>query len=166
VLKGVGSFPLHYFYEQFPRSDHLVRLNAAPALEPFLPTSPNHCGMAVIRYKEFWGDRGAENDVLSINGTDVVNPTTAPSGMVGAASVVFFVFDVGSDDVSNLTLIPTPFGALPFLTGADLSIRVTGAPLPVVTVPRGDESAARTINVRCIPGNTGRTVVQLHDFEQ
>jgi len=166
VLKGVGAKQLHYFYERFPRSDHLVRLNAAPALEPFFPESGTKTGLAVIRYKEYWGDRGAENDVLTIDGTNVINPTTAPSGQVGAASVAFFVFDVGADGVSNPTTIPVPFGPLPFLTGADLSIPATDAPLSITTVPRGKQSGARTINIRRIPGTDGRIVVQLHDFEQ
>ena len=81
-----------------------------------------------MRYKEFWGDRGAENDVLAIDGTDVINPTSAPSGAVGAASVSFFLFDVGSDGVSNLHgPIPFPFGTLAFLTGADLFIPTRSA---------------------------------------
>jgi pimeloyl-ACP methyl ester carboxylesterase len=167
VLSGVGALPLHYFYESFPRSDRLIRLNAAPALDPFLPTSPNHTGMAVIRYKEFWGDRGAENDVLSIDGVDVINPTTAPSGTVGAASVAFFAFDVGLDGVSNLTTVPFPFSALAFLTGADIFIpALPPTPLKIVTVPRGDVAATRTLNIRRIPSTEGRIVVQLHDFEQ
>jgi pimeloyl-ACP methyl ester carboxylesterase len=167
VLTGVGALPLHYFYERFPRSDHLIRINAAPALDPFLPTGPDATGMAVIRYKEFWGDRGAENDVLSIDGVDVINPTTAPSGTVGAASVAFFVFDVGLDGVSNLTTVPFPFTILSFLTGADLFIPVVPpTAIPVVTVPRGDVAATRTVNVRRIPSEEGRIVVQLHDYEQ
>jgi len=37
--------------------------------------------------------------------------------------------------------------------------------LSVVTVPRGDADATRTVNVRRIPSDEGRMVVQLHDFE-
>ena len=78
-----GAIDLHYFYEPFLRSDHLVRLNAAVGLDPFIESSDNHAAVTVLRYKEFWGDRGAENDVLAIGGTDVINPVTAPSGAVG-----------------------------------------------------------------------------------
>ena len=35
--------------------------------------SPRHSAVTIVRYKELWGDQGAESDVLSINGTDVVN---------------------------------------------------------------------------------------------
>jgi hypothetical protein len=162
-----GSKDLNYFFEPFLRSDHLVRVNVALALDPFITASDNHTALTIIRYKEFWGDRGAENDVLAINGTDVINPITAPSGAVGAASSAFFAFDVGSDGVSNLTSVPFPFPFLSFLTGTDLFIP-TDPPgtVSVETVPRGDYTAARTVNVRNIPSTQSRVVVQLNDFEQ
>jgi pimeloyl-ACP methyl ester carboxylesterase len=165
VVIRAGELPLHYFYERFPRSDRLIRLNVAPLLEPFFSRVPTHTGLAAIRYKEYWGDRGAENDVLSIDGTDVINPTTAPSGMVGAASVAFFVQDVDLDFVTNLTTVPFPFTIAPFLTGVDLYLPVGPTPLVIVVVPRGDESATRTIVVRRIPSDQGRIAVQLHDYE-
>jgi len=142
-----------------------VRLNVAPALEPFFSRASTHTGLAAIRYKEYWGDRGAENDVLSIGGVDVINPTTAPSGAVGTASVAFFVQDVGLDFVSNLTTVPFPYSALSFLTGTDLFVPSGPEPLPIVTVPRGDTSATRTLTVRRIPSDVGRIAVQLHDYE-
>jgi pimeloyl-ACP methyl ester carboxylesterase len=162
-----GATNLHYFYEPFVRSDHLVRLNAAVGLDPFIDSSDNHAAVTVVRFKEFWGDRGAENDVLSIGGTDVINPVTAPSGAVGVASSAFFAFDDGSDGVSDLTSVPFPFAFLGFLTGADLFIP-TDPPgtVSVETVPRGDFGAARTVNVPNIPSTQGRVVVQLNDFEQ
>jgi len=167
ALVREGSATLHYFYEPFLRSDHLVRLNAAVGLEPFLDASDAHTSLTVIRFKEFWGDRGAQNDVLAIDGTDVINPTTAPSGAVGTASSAFFLFDDGSDGVSDLMSVPFPFAFVAFLTGADLFIP-TDPPgsVAVETVPRGDFAAARTIHVRNIPSTEGRVVVQLNDFEQ
>jgi hypothetical protein len=166
VVKRPGELPVHYFYERFPRSDRLVRLNVAPLLEPFFSKVPTHTGIGVIRYKEYWGDRGAENDVLSIDGIDVINPTTTPSGTVGVASVAFFALDVGLDLVTNLTTIPPPFGPVAFLTGADVYLPVGREPLTIVTVPRGDASATRKIAVRRIPSDQGRIAVQLHDYEE
>ncbi len=157
---------INYFYEPWIRSDHLIRLNVANGLAPFIVTSDAHTALTVVRFKECWGDRGAQNDVLAINGTDVINPTTAPSGAVGAASVSFFMFDVGSDGVNNLTTIPFPFGPLAFLTAADLFIpSQPPGTVSVETVPRGDVDAKRTVNVRNIPSTVGRPVVQLRDFE-
>jgi len=162
-----GQVDLNYFYEPFIRGDHLVRLNVADGLAPFIPASDNDVALTVLRYKEFWGDRGVENDVLSINGTDVINPTTAPSGAVGTASVAFFLFDVGSDGVNNLTSIPFPFNVLGFLTAADLFIPAQPPGTATVeTVPRGDFDAKRKVNVRNIPATQARLVVQLRDFEQ
>ncbi len=158
---------INYFYEPFLRSDHLVRLNVADGLAPFIDSSPNHVAATVIRYKEFWGNKGAQNDVLSFNGTDVINPVTAPAGVTGLTPVTFFVFDDNSDGVSNVNVIPFPFGPLAFLSGADLFIP-TAPPgtVPVVTVPRGDFSATRTVNVPNLPSTQARVVVQLNDFEQ
>lgn len=161
-----GEVDVHYFYEPFLRSDHLVRLNIAAGLGPFIESSENHTALTIVRYKEFWGDRGAQNDVLAIDGTDVINPTTAPSGAVGAASVSFFLFDAGSDGVNDLTNVPFPFSILGFLTGADLFIpSQPPGTVAVETVPRGDFGAARTVNVPNLPSTNARVVVQLNDFE-
>jgi pimeloyl-ACP methyl ester carboxylesterase len=157
---------LRYYYEPFIRSDHLVRLSVALGLSPFIDSSDAHAAVTVLRFKEFWGDRGAENDVLAFNGTDVINPVTAPSGAVGAASSAFFVFDNGSDGASDVNRVPFPFPLLAFLTGADLFLP-TDPPgsIAVETVPRGDFGAARTVNVPNIPSTEARLVVQLRDFE-
>ncbi|HKX46114.1 MAG TPA: alpha/beta hydrolase [Planctomycetota bacterium] len=162
-----GEVSLHYYYEPFLRSDHLVRLNVALGLAPFISSSDAHVALTVLRFKEFWGDRGAANDVLAIDGIDVINPTTAPSGAVGLASSAFFLFDVGSDGASNLTNVPFPFSALPFLTAADLFIpSQPPRTITVTTVPRGDAGATRVVNVPSLPSNEARVVVQLNDFEQ
>ncbi len=162
-----GELGINYFFEPFIRSNHLVRVNVALGLAPFIESSDNHVALTVTRDKEFWGDRGAENDVLAINGIDVMNPVTAPSGAVGAASAAFFAFDVGSDGVNNLTHVPFPFPFLGFLTGADLFIP-TDPPgtVSVETVPRGDFGAARTVNIPNVPSTQARLVVRLRDFEQ
>jgi pimeloyl-ACP methyl ester carboxylesterase len=166
VTREESDVDLRYYFEPFIRSDHLVRLNVALELAPFIDSSDDHAAVTVVRFKEFWGDRGAENDVLSFNGVDVVNPVTAPSGVVGVASSAFFVFDDGSDGVSNLNAVPFPFSFLGFLTGADLFLP-TDPPgtIAVETVPRGDFGAARSVNVPNIPSSQSRLVVQLRDFE-
>jgi hypothetical protein len=162
-----GEVDINYFYEPFIHDDGLVRLNVAAGLAPFIESNEAHTALTVVRFKEFWGDRGAQNDALRINGTDVINPTTAPSGQVGTASVSFFLFDVGSDQVNNLTTVPFPFSVLPFLTAADLFIpSQPPGTVTVETVPRGDVAKTRRVNVRNIPSTVGRPVVQLNDFER
>jgi len=165
-VRREGNKGLNYYFEPFLRSDDLVRVNAALALDPLIESSENHVAVTVIRYKEFWGDRGAENDVLEFNGTDVITPTTAPSGQVGVASSALFVYDVGTDGVSTLT-VPWWCQYAGFLSGADLFIP-TEPPgtVTIETVPRGDFGAARTVNVPNTPSSEARLVVQLYDFEQ
>jgi len=166
-LTREGELTLNYFYEPFLRDDHLVRLNVAEGLAPFIASSEESTALTVVRFKEFWGDRGAENDELIVGGTNVITPLNSASGGIGNASSAMFLFDAGTDEMSNFASIPFPFGPLTFLTAADFFIP-TQPPgtVSVVTVPRGDASAARTVNVRNLPSTTNRVVIQLNDFEQ
>ena len=167
ALTREGELDLNYFYEPFIRDDHLVRLNVAEGLSPFIDSSDASTALTVVRFKEFWGDRGVENDVLDVGGTNVITAVNSPSGSVGGASSAIFLFDENSDGVSNFASIPFPFGPLAFLTAADFFIpSQPPGTLSVETVPRGDAGAARTVNVRNIPSTTGRVVIQLNDFEQ
>jgi pimeloyl-ACP methyl ester carboxylesterase len=162
-----GQLDVNYFYEPFLRSDHLVRLNVGDGLAPFIDSSENHAAVTVLRNKEFCGDLGLGSDVLSIDGTDVINTTTAPCATVGGSAVAFFAFDDNSDGVTNLNSVPFPFSFLAFLGAVDLFIP-TAPPgtVPVVTVPRGDTSATRVVNVPNLPSTEARVVIQLNDFEQ
>jgi len=164
VLRA-GEADINFFYEPFPRSDHLIRLNIATGLEPFIDASDDHTALTVVRYKEFCGDLGAGSDVLSIDGTDVINPTTASCATVASGAAAVFAFDDNSDGVSNVTSVPFPFSVLAFLTATDLFIPSDPpATVSVVTIPRGG-GGARTVNVPNLPSSDARVVVQLHDFE-
>jgi hypothetical protein len=118
----------------------------------------------VIRFKEFCGDLGAGSDVLSIDGTNVINLNTASCASIAAGSSAVFLFDDNSDGVSDVNVIPFPFGPLAFLTGADLFIP-TDPPgsVSVEMLPRGGGDA-RTVNVPNTPSTQARMVVQFHDF--
>ena len=165
-VRREGEVDVRFFYEPFLRSDHLIRLNIATGLAPFIDASPNHVALTVLRQREFCGDLGAASDVLEIDGTGVLNPTTASCASIAAGSAAVFLFDDGSDGVSNVNSVPFPFGPLAFLTAADLFIP-TDPPgtLSVLTVPRGG-GAARTIHVANPPSTEARVVVNLNDFEQ
>jgi hypothetical protein len=168
ALVREGQVEINYYYEPFLRSDHLVRLNVAGGLAPFITQSDNHTALTVVRYREFWGDRGAQNDVLEVGGTNVINATSAPSGAVGLASVSVFLFDVGLDQVSHVPgPIPPPFGPLGFLTAQDLFLPTSPeGSIAVHVVPRGVAEDEVTVNVPNLPSSTNRVVVQLNDFEQ
>jgi hypothetical protein len=161
-----GELDLRYYYEPFLRSDHLIRLNTAEDLASFIDSSDDHTAITVLRNKEFCGDLGVGSDILAIDGTNVLNPTTASCDSVGSGSAAVFVFDDGSDGVSDVTSVPFPFAFLAVLTGADLFIPSDPpGTVPVEVVPRGGGDA-RTVNVPNVPSTEARLVVQLNDFEQ
>jgi pimeloyl-ACP methyl ester carboxylesterase len=171
-----GEVAVNYFYEPFLRSDGLVRLNVALGLAPFITSGPNHVALSVVRFREFWGDRGAQNDTLEIDGTNVINPTVFATTSIGASSVAYFAFDTSPvpppavgppDGITNLTYIPFPFGPLAFLTASDLVIPTDPAgSVAVHVVPRGVVEDETTVHVPNLPSSTNRVVVQLRDFEQ
>jgi pimeloyl-ACP methyl ester carboxylesterase len=161
-----GEITIDFFYEPFLRSDHFIRLNVATGLAPFVDSSDDHTALTVVRNREFCGDLGADSDVLEIDGTNVINATTASCASVGSGSAAVFLFDDGSDGVSDVTSIPFPFAFLAFLTAADLYIPTDPPGTVSVTVaPRGG-GAVRTVNVPNLPSTESRVVVQLNDFEQ
>jgi len=160
-----GEVDVNFFYEPFIRSDHLIRLNIATGLAPFIDVSPNHTALTVVRQREFCGDLGTASDVLEIDGTNVINTTTASCASIAAGSAAVFAFDDNSDGVSNVAFVPFPFGPLAFLTATDLFI--PAAPpgsVSVLTLPRGG-GAARTVQVPNLPSSEARVVVNLYDFE-
>jgi pimeloyl-ACP methyl ester carboxylesterase len=159
-----GETDLNFFYEPFLRSDHLIRLNIATGLAPFIEASDDHVALTIIRQNEFCGDLGAASDILEVDGTNVINTTTASCASVPSGSAAVFLFDVDSDGASDVTSVPFPFAFVAFLTGADLFIP-TDPPgsVSVVTLPRGG-SAARTVNVPNLPSTQARVVVNLNDF--
>ena len=160
-----GEVDINFFYEPFLRSDNFVRLNVATGLAPFIDTSPNHTALTVVRQREFCADLGAASDSLVIDGSEVLNLTTASCGSIAAGSAAVFAFDDGSDGVSNVGVVPFPFGPLAFLTATDLFIPTDPArTVSVVTVPRGG-GASRTVNVPNLLSTEARVVVNLYDFE-
>jgi Lipase C-terminal domain len=78
----------HLSCEPFQHDDDLIRLLTAEpntGLDALTEKGDRHAVLIVTRNKELWGDQGAANDVLTINGTNVINAATsrsssAPSG--------------------------------------------------------------------------------------
>ena len=52
------------------------------------PTWPsaatNHSGMVILRYKEWWGDQGTNNDILEVNGVNILNAGERPQSKRGS----------------------------------------------------------------------------------
>src|SRR6202035_1768769 len=64
----------HFYYEPFIRSDHLIRLLESDGLRAAGGTpSSQSVAIVIVRYKELWGNRGAQSDVLKVNGVRACN---------------------------------------------------------------------------------------------
>ena len=130
-----------------------------------MPRSDRDAQLTILRYKELWGDQGAESDVLRINGVSVCTAVICPrSKLVNGLQAL----DWGSDGVTDLSAPIPLFFAQPFGTGADVF-------MPAATPPRGTISVAltsrgggreRTVNVANFASSTDRITVQLDDFER
>jgi len=170
VILREDARPHSFYFEPFLRSDALVRLNTSEpgqGVGAFVEQSEAAVALAISRQKEFRGDRGPrENDRLLIQRQNILSPTSAPSGFVGAP-VAFFVFDAASDQKSHLDVVPDPFGGIAFINAVDLFIPVEPRPsIEILTVPRGSFRDTRRIAVPARPSTEARITVNLRDFER
>jgi hypothetical protein len=120
-----------------------------------------------MRNKEFWGDQGADSDVLTVSGSNIVTPEICP---LNKLVIAIFVNDNGADEKSDLTApIPYFFSAIPyFISGADLYIPAADPPngtIPLVLTPRGG-GGTQVINVPNWVSTKDRISVQFNDFIQ
>ena len=114
-----GLPTLHIYYEPFVRSDYTLRLLASPADRGLCRQPPGQHGAVNIRYKELWGDQGAENDRLLVNGLNVCTAGLCPiSKQVNA----FFAFDHNRDGQTDLSSPDPVLSNLPFIQGADVYV--------------------------------------------
>jgi len=130
-----------------------------------LSRSENHLDLIMVRYKELWGDQGSENDVLTVNGTNVINAATSP---ISHRTNAMFAFDQGSDRQSDVSApIPVFFG-LPFLSAVDLFIPAASPPTGTVQVALTSRGSgpAREVSFPNYPSSNDTVSVQLNDFEQ
>ena len=163
------TFMTHYYFQPFIRSDYLIRLNTeipGKGLSSHADTSDRQSNMLIMRNKEFWGDQGADSDVLTVNGSNIVTPAICP---LNKLVIAIFVNDNGADGKSDLTApIPYFFSAIPyFISGADLFIPAANPPdgtIPLVLTPRGGGGATQVINVPNWVSSKDRIAVQFNDF--
>jgi hypothetical protein len=155
---------LHIYYEPFVRSDYTVRLLRSQAIENYVGNRPGSAAGVFIRYKELWGDQGAESDQLLIDGLNVCTPTLCPiSKQVNA----FFAFDVNRDGKTDLSSPEPTLNELPFITGADVYMRASAPPDDTISfqlVSRG-VGPPRTLNVPNWDSPTDGFTIQWNDFE-
>ncbi|MBS7288365.1 MAG: alpha/beta fold hydrolase [Candidatus Freyarchaeota archaeon] len=163
--------PIHHIYrEPFIRSDYWVTLltSAPGGISDMVNVSENHVMLLFMRNKEFWGDQGGKNDVLMINGTNIITPNHCP---VSKLVCGIWVYDKDSDQVNDTETPIQAFHSLLFQTGVDLYIPASpeGAGVINITlVSRGSESV-QTINVPNWPSNCSehgghRITVHFNDY--
>jgi pimeloyl-ACP methyl ester carboxylesterase len=142
----------HLYFQPFLRSDHLVRLltsRPGEGLDLLREPSDTSAGFGVIRYKEMWGDQGANNDTLEIDGVNILNPATAPRTKRVNAT---FVGDDNLDGVTDLSAPVQPWFSLPFISAVDLVVPAATPPDDTVRV----EMVARAEHASRSHGRSGR----------
>lgn len=157
---------VHHFYSQpARRTDRLIRLltsEPGTGLDGSTDKSDNHVSVTVSRNKEWWGDEGAGSDVLTINGTNVINPSTAPrtKRMLG-----LFAFDQGKDGRNNLTQLQA-FALLPFIGGTDFFIQADPEGKGTVKLAQKQRNGlkAESLNVPNWPSSNHRISVAFNDY--
>jgi hypothetical protein len=167
VREGMSDHP--FYMEPFIRSDRFIRLNTSPepdgGVSKYMDRSPNHVNLLVGRNMEFWGDQGAQNDVLEINGTNVVTPTTHP--IVKLVNYQF-LFDKLSDGISHIGVPQQPYASIGFFTGEDVYIPGASPPngtTSIVLTSRLGGGRTQTVNVPNIASSQVRRIsVQFNDY--
>jgi hypothetical protein len=162
---------VHHYFEPFIRSDYLIRLNTeipGKGLGSNMDTSDHQSNMYLSRNKEFWGDQGADSDILTINGTNIITATICP---LNKLVVAIFVCDNGADGKSDLSApIQYFYNAVSFfISGADLYMPAASPPngtIPLVLTPRGGGGKTQVINVPNWVSTKDRIAIQFNDFIQ
>jgi pimeloyl-ACP methyl ester carboxylesterase len=167
LLREDTPVTIHYYFEPFRRSDHLVRLltaNPGEGTDALIEKSEGHVRLVVLRYKELWGDQGDESDILRVAGQNVLNPQTSP---ISNQTNGMIIYDVDSDGVTDLSAPIPEFAALPFQSGVDLFIPAARPPdgaVPVALRSRGS-GPVRTVSFPNRPSTTSQNIVVLNDFD-
>ncbi|WP_335998544.1 alpha/beta fold hydrolase [Halorientalis halophila] len=151
VVSLESSDQVHHHYRQPElRSNQFVRLltsEPGTGIDRLIEKSDDHTALITLRDKEWWGDQGAANDELAVDGTNVINQHTAPRD---DRIIAPFVFDDGSDGESNLDDQIGIYGYLPFLSGIDQYVPASSPPdgtVDVTSTPRDGDGLQREFTV-------------------
>jgi pimeloyl-ACP methyl ester carboxylesterase len=171
--QAAGVF--HCYFQPFVRSDLLLRLNTIgpnSAGSKNSNRSATSADVTVVRNREFWRAKGAQNDGLTIATTtpdgrsqpavDVFKNVT--SGVVG----VWVQDNAATPGVSSLSTLPY-FSSQPFQTGVDVFMPAASPPngtISIVNTPRGDASKKQTLNVANWASSTDAVLAEFNDWVQ
>jgi hypothetical protein len=145
----------HFYIEPRIRSDYFIRLNTSPVgggLGALMTRNPDQTNLVITRNREWFGNQSdGYNDILAIDGINIVNAINAP---LTHYTVAYFVYDLASDHTTNLarpiTDFPAQLFAAMFLGAVDVYLAGTTPPsatIAIAEIPRGDCGAMHGINV-------------------
>jgi hypothetical protein len=159
-----SGFPTHHlYYEPFVRSDYAIRLLESDAISAYTGNRAGSLGAVIIRYKELWGDQGAESDVVKVDGTSVCTPDVCPiSQQVNA----LFAFDQNRNGQTDLTTDPV-LSNVPFLGSVDVFVPASSPPNATTTfelTSRG-KGPAHTLKIPNWESTANTVTIQIDDFE-
>lgn len=159
----------HIYKEPFIRSDYFVRLQTSEVgggVGANMDFDEGQSNLVVTRDKEFWGELSIGNDILAVNGVNVVNAADCP---FSNRTTAIYLYDVGSDGVGYLDEPIAYFHSLPFMTGVDLYLPAADPPdgrIRLTLIPRGGNGMMQVINIPNWPSTTDRVSVLFNDFLQ
>jgi hypothetical protein len=142
----------HFYFEPRIRSDYFVRMNTSPVgqgLGTLMTQNPDQTNLIITKNREWLGDQNdGFNDVLALNGVNIVNAANAPRPHM---LVAYFICDWNSDHITALTPpIPVPALNTTFLSAVDVYLRgatPADSTISIVEIPRGDCGTLHGINV-------------------
>lgn len=159
----------HIYKEPFIRNDYFVRLQTSPVnggVGANMDVDQSQSNLVVSRDKEFWGELSVGNDILAVNGINVVNEANCP---LNNRTTAIYLYDVHSDGISYLDQPLEYFHNLPFMTGVDLYLPAADPPdgrIRLTLIPRGGNGVMQVINIPNWSSVTDRVSVLFNDFAQ
>jgi pimeloyl-ACP methyl ester carboxylesterase len=160
------AFPTHHhYYEPFVRSDYAIRLLESDPINQYAGNRPGSMGAVILRYKELWGDAGAQSDVLRINGLSVCNKVLCPWMHQTNA---YFAFDRNRDGKTDLSSPDPVLSNLPFITGADVFIPASSPATGTTSFQLRSRGAGpvRTLKIPNWDSVQHAVTIQWNDFER
>jgi hypothetical protein len=159
----------HFYIEPFIRDDYLIRLNTSPiggGVGALLTKNDRQTDLVITRYKEFLGDQPINNDVLAVNGVNLVNALFCP---LSKLTSTIFPYDVEGDGQSDLTHLKGLINFITFLAGVDFYIPAANPPndrVRIVLIPRGGDGKIQIMNVPNWVSSTNSVTILFNDFLQ
>lgn len=173
VILREGARPHHFYFQPFMRSNHFVRLltSISGGVGDLMERNMDSAALVITRNKELWGNDTVSNDILTINGTNIINAATCPvikvPGFTGVIGV--FAYDKSLNGQTDVSIpIPT-FFAVGFMTGVDIYMPATDPPngtISLVLTPRGGCGNTQVINIMNWASLKHSVSVPFNDFCQ